>query len=459
MFLRPTSGRAVVDMIPFFEDGWFHVFYLSPIDISRRARCSWEHLRSRDLVTWEELPAALEPEDGYIDRDAVWTGSVVRIGDRYHLYYTALNTSDPVQQQRIALAVSDDLVHFEKVRDFEPPAPTAAGWDRDNFRDPYVEPTQAGYRMLISTRRSDVGHDRSGFVAQSHSVDGRSWSEPELFYDGCDTFCPECVDIRALGDTSIMGYATFTDRKRTVFRTAPSDNGAWSVALNGEPDGAWWYAAKSTTDAGSRVISFGWVSDGISQATRDFHFGGDMALPREMWLVGPRELGWRIPDEVRAAFDAPVPLEIRAGHPTEPPVTLDAQHATIHAEVMGAEPEEPTLTEFRLDVTGNGTVALHLDGDAGLVFVLDASTGTATLTPARAANKGGEYREVIAAHGFDVSAPVLLQLVRRRDVVEFCLNERSWFTARTAASRSLRIITTGVELKMAVERHSAGATR
>lgn len=432
MFLRASSGRPVVDVIPFFDDGWYHLFYLSPIDVDQRARCTWEHVRSRDLVRWEALPTALHPEPGYIDQDATWTGSVVRVGDRYHLYYTALDTSDPRQQQRIALAVSDDLISFEKVRDFRFPIPAGEHWDTDNFRDPFVTREDDGYRMLISTRWRDQEDGRSGFIAVSHSADGLGWSEPEVYYDGCDTFCPECVDVRRLASTSVLSYSTFTDRKRTVFRARETGDEAWQVPGNAEPDGAWWYASKSLTDQAGAVVSFGWVSDGLTQHGASYHFGGDLALPRQLWLPQRGVLGWRIPDAVRAEFANPVAVTLSVDDHEigDVTTTIDGLRSTSRLAIVPEWTPAASLTTIELHLDHRGSFALAIAGDTGVRLTLDAARGLATLNPARAADRGLDFDEAVAIHRFAPSGPVTLEIVRRGPVVEICLDRRSWFTAR-----------------------------
>jgi hypothetical protein len=79
---------------------------------------------SDDCVTWERHPANPLLVDGYEARDPM----VLRIGDRWVLYYTA--TSDPSGGHHIvAAAESDDLVHWEgrRVAYQDPASGTGAG--------------------------------------------------------------------------------------------------------------------------------------------------------------------------------------------------------------------------------------------------------------------------------------------------------------------------------------------
>lgn len=59
VFRRNQNNLPSGDAIPFFHDGVYHLFYLtSPPGTTRwpqRVRTTWQHARSTDLVTWEEL--------------------------------------------------------------------------------------------------------------------------------------------------------------------------------------------------------------------------------------------------------------------------------------------------------------------------------------------------------------------------------------------------------------------
>ena len=93
IFGRFTDHAPVGDVIPFFDGSEYHLFCLTPPDgalhFPERMRTTWRHLRSADLVHWEQLPDALAPGgDGEPDRDGIWTGSVLRTGEVLHSFYT-----------------------------------------------------------------------------------------------------------------------------------------------------------------------------------------------------------------------------------------------------------------------------------------------------------------------------------------------------------------------------------
>ena len=151
-----------------------HVFYLqAPRALGdpelRHRNATIGHAVSRDLRSWEVLPDALGAgPPGAWDDHGPWTGSVVRGGSEWRLYYTGASSTDDGLVQRVGMAVSDDLVHwaradehlvlcadprwYEKLGDSD--------WFDEAWRDPWVlaEPDDASrdeYRMFICARVAD----------------------------------------------------------------------------------------------------------------------------------------------------------------------------------------------------------------------------------------------------------------------------------------------------------------
>jgi beta-fructofuranosidase len=97
----------------FAQDGGdVHVFFLqAPRDVGdpdlRHHHARIGHAVSRDLRTWEVLPTALSPgRAGSFDDQATWTGSVIRVDGRWHMFYTGVSSREGGAVQRIGLATS-----------------------------------------------------------------------------------------------------------------------------------------------------------------------------------------------------------------------------------------------------------------------------------------------------------------------------------------------------------------
>jgi beta-fructofuranosidase len=309
IFSRYADQAPVGDVIPFYDDGTFHLFCLTPPDGSlyfpERLKTTWRHLRSTDLVNWEELPDALAPGcDGDADSAGVWTGSVIRAGGQFHIFYTghALEGEWP---QSVCHATSEDGVSWVKDPLNPISVPDVTRFEGKDWRDPFVfwNESEQCYWMLLSTRSGARPAVSRGVIALQTSTDLATWTDAEELYGAFLTHCPECPEIFRLGDQWILGYSRFTDRRGTVYRTAGNPRGPWHHFSTEGPDGMNWYAAKSLTDDGGRRIAFGWVPDrnpAPSATTGNWLWGGDLAVPRELILDSSGQLAMRPAAELSA---------------------------------------------------------------------------------------------------------------------------------------------------------------
>jgi beta-fructofuranosidase len=322
MFSRYVDGLPVGDVIPFYDDGTFHLFCLTPppgaLLFPERLRTAWRHLRSTDLVRWEELPEALVPGgDGDPDRDGVWTGSVLRATDELHVFYTGHTLAGDIPQSICHATSADGVVWY---KDSGNPLLVA---DRDRFegkdwRDPFVfwNEGEGRYWMLLSSRSVSHPAVSRGVVALCTSDDLASWSHAEVLYEAFLTHCPECPEIFRLGEKWVMAYSRFTDRRGTVYRFADDPRGPWHSFDAERPDGPNWYAAKSLTDDRGRRIAFGWIPDrnpAPSADTGHWLWAGDLAIPRQLELDNRGQLGLHPPVEMYANAKREVPYVTSAG--------------------------------------------------------------------------------------------------------------------------------------------------
>jgi beta-fructofuranosidase len=167
-------------------DFWFardgddvHVFYLqAPRSLGdpelRHRNATIGHAVSTDLRQWRVLPDALgQGPPGEFDDLATWTGSVLCHDGRWHMFYSGISRAEDGAVQRIGLATSDDLLHWQRQgllleadsRWYEP----------EHWRDPWVEPDGDGFHMLICARAREGPPDARGVVAQARSRDLRRW--------------------------------------------------------------------------------------------------------------------------------------------------------------------------------------------------------------------------------------------------------------------------------------------
>ncbi len=96
-----------------------HIIYLQFYgkDLTRNLTdADWlGHATSPDLLRWTEKPLAFGPGPaGGPDDMQPWTGCVVKNDGKFYLFYTMRSTIDHGGGQKIGLALSDDLEHWER---------------------------------------------------------------------------------------------------------------------------------------------------------------------------------------------------------------------------------------------------------------------------------------------------------------------------------------------------------
>lgn len=176
-------------------DFWFahdgddvHVFYLqAPRSLGdpelRHHNATIGHAVSRDLRSWQVLPDALGPGTGTeFDSLATWTGSVLRHGGEWHMFYTGVSTAEAGAVQRVGHATSPDLLTWTKrgmVLEADPRwyERLHDGVREEAWRDPWVwhEPTTGRFHMLLTARVQDGPIDGRGVVGHAVSDDLRTW--------------------------------------------------------------------------------------------------------------------------------------------------------------------------------------------------------------------------------------------------------------------------------------------
>ncbi|MFH1007252.1 MAG: hypothetical protein V1800_07100 [Candidatus Latescibacterota bacterium] len=185
---RP-EGWFMSDGTVFYEDGCYHVFYLTKRndDPPRLPGTSIGHATSPDLIHWQDQPLALTPgTPGSNDENGFGAVSVIRGPDRYYMFYNPMESSPVIQR-----AWSLDLIHWAKEpeRAFLKPEK----WYRDGpgcaWRDPYVflDPIGGEYVMLVTAAtRDDKGTPAfNGCIAWATSDDLENWTlKPPLYSPG-----------------------------------------------------------------------------------------------------------------------------------------------------------------------------------------------------------------------------------------------------------------------------------
>lgn len=268
-------------------NGTYHLFYQYNPEGAFHHRIQWGHATSTDLVTWTDLPVALEPSAGP-DADGCWSGGVlVNDGGTPTLVYSGRFEGNELP---CVAAGSPDLQNWTKDPGNPVIAAPPAGVEITAYRDHCVWREGTKWRQLVGG--SGIRH-RGGTAFLYESSDLRSWDYigPLCIGDAsqgdpADTDWTgtmwECVDLFRAGQGS-LGSAP-TDNSPDVLVFSAWDDGVtrhplyWTGRYAGgdafEPEalhrldygGRFFYAPQSFEDESGRRVMFGWMQEGRSDA-------------------------------------------------------------------------------------------------------------------------------------------------------------------------------------------------
>ena len=251
--LDGTKQPYVGDPMPYYEDGVYYMYYL------KDGGDSYNHsiylATTTDFITYEEQeePVLEASRNGGQDT-GFCTGSVVKVGDQYYMFYTGHNSSGAMEyKEKIMVAVSDNLTSFEKVEGWAI-TPDSSLRQKNDFRDPqaYYDP-ETGIISLTVTASQD---NKARIIKYSLSADLKT-----VTYDGViftnpvgDFWNLECTDTFQMGDT---WYVTYSAQDDTLWY-ASSDSRYGPYSEPKRLEGKLFYAAKHVED-GENSYMVGWA--------------------------------------------------------------------------------------------------------------------------------------------------------------------------------------------------------
>jgi beta-fructofuranosidase len=317
LFYKPSDGWPA-DVIPFYWEGEYHLFYLK--DYRDRAGhgegTPWWHLGTRDFVSFTDYGEALargsvEDQDLY-----VFTGSVAHGNGGFHIFYTGHNPYFRPQgkpEQGVMHAVSPDLIHWTKVPEDTFYSPQDR-YEPHDWRDPFVLwNAEAGeWWMLLAARLKEGPSRRRGCTALCTSKDLHHWEVQEPLYAPSLYFTHECPDMFQSGGWWYLLFSEFSQACVTRYRISRSPYGPWTSPANDTFDGRAFYAAKTASDGQQRFI-FGW--NPTREGEKDngtWQWGGNIAV-HEVLQEPDGTLSVRPPQMVVNAVHQPLAAAFQPG--------------------------------------------------------------------------------------------------------------------------------------------------
>lgn len=306
IFRKMSFADSTGDAIPFYHNGQYHIFSLTPPKgttvYPERLRTSWSHCVSEDLVEWKELPTAILPGTGNEpDASGIWTGSVIFAEGKYHAFYTGYCLTAKYQQT-ICHAISEDGVVWTK--DIMNPViePMTELYETLDWRDPYVFFNEEDncYWILISARKLDQPVTRRGCIVLYRSEDLRTWKYYGPIYMPGHTNCPECCEMYKMGDYWYLSYSRFSEFVNTIYRVSKSPFGPWRKTKYDGIGGRRFYAAKSLVNDEGRRFYFAWAHDrGEGSDNGEWYWGGEFCIPHEVRALPDGNLEVKFPKEYK----------------------------------------------------------------------------------------------------------------------------------------------------------------
>lgn len=361
------------DVIPWEEDGVFHLFYLHETRREPREGMPWHRVVTTGLVDFDEAGEAIGSAGAGAPDFNVYTGSIVRAADgTHHAFYTGQNPTrtgpDGRPLQLVLHATSSDGMRSWQRH----PADTfgaTAGYETGDWRDPFVfRDEEAGvWRMLVTARHATGPRRRRGVIAQCVSRDLSTWEPAEPFWDPRRYLAHECPEVFEWNGWWYLVYSEFSDAFTTRYRMSRSLHGPWAAPEHDTLDGRAYYAAKSAARDGRRFF-FGWIAS-REGATDDgaWQWAGTLSV-LEATQRPDGTLAFHPAAELRETFGGPVPAL--------PGGTVLSAPDGYRAAITAVDTTDEVRVVARFDVP-DGTTECGLllraseDGDEGYVLRLE----------------------------------------------------------------------------------------
>lgn len=279
--------------------GEYHLFYQYHPYSVHWGPMHWGHCKTKDFITWEQLPCALAPDTEY-DGQGCFSGSAVEADGKHILMYTSVREEEAeggrIVRQTQSIATGDGI-RYEKAACN--PVITAdmlpEGSSFVDFRDPKIWKEGNTFYAVVGSLDSDGSGQIALFRAESiddwkfvkildrsQNRYGKMWECPDFFpLDGRQVLItsPQFMGAEGLefhnGNNSVYFIGDY-DPVNKEFRREK----AFQIDY-----GTDFYAPQTLEAADGRRIMIGWLQNWDNYMTpEDFGWSGMMTLPRELSL-------------------------------------------------------------------------------------------------------------------------------------------------------------------------------
>ena len=287
-------------------DGKIHLFYQYNPYQREWGPMHWGHSVTDDMVRWEQLPAAIAPDQEY-DKAGCFSGSAIEADGKHVLVYTGVTRvkqADGSEQERqnqcIAFGDGKDYVKYEKN-----PVVTGEmlpeGCSRIDFRDPKIWKENDTYYLIVGNKNDN----QVGQVVLCSSKNLTDWKFETILAsneNGDIGTMWECPDFFELDGK----YVLLTSPQDMLPEGLEFHNGNGTLCIIGELDpethtlkeqfcqgidyGIDYYAMQTLLAPDGRRIMIAWMQnwDTLAYRCNDSGWFAQMSLPRELSVKNGR---------------------------------------------------------------------------------------------------------------------------------------------------------------------------
>lgn len=360
--ITPPQGWLNDPNAPLKVNDTYHLFYQHNPEKPEWGNIHWGHVQTENLVTWEDRPVALTPENEGIDTDGCWSGCGIIDDGTPTLFYTGVDNG--VQRQALAVATNSTLSTWRQ----DPANPVIAkpppDVADDEFRDPFVHRVDSEWQAFIGAHSSTVG----GCVLVYRSLDLREWQYGGRLFDetaadlrqpdddGTVWECPLLVEF----DKGALLIISEMETRNVRYWVGQLVDTRFYPDHGGILDAGDFYAP-NVLDDGDRTLLWGWLPEAREPPGID-SWNGALSIPREVTLDRNNQLLVRPAHELHAlrresrigSISSVTPVQTEhIDHPRgaawEMATTIEMGRATAIEWILRSQSPDPEETIIRLD--------------------------------------------------------------------------------------------------------------
>lgn len=419
----------------YFNNQW-HLFYQAyPFGAVHGVK-SWYHLVSDNLIDWQELGLALQPDSKY-DSHGVYSGSAFPFGDQLLLTYTGNVRNQEWERHSYQLgALMDTNNEITKISTPFIPSPPA-GYTQE-FRDPQIFKYEEKYVMLIGAQNTK----QEGQILTYTSDDLKEWQFigplsftdkkmgfmiecPNLvFYKGRPIllFCPQGLDKNICHYDNIYPNMYVVAEKFDLATNTLIGAGS----LKNLDEGFDVYATQAFNAPDGRVLAISWIGlPEIEYPTDQEGWAHCLSLVKELHLIG--DVLFQQPIQESKKLQTTPMQKLKGTSSTE---SFDLHTNSYEAKLTFTKDAKGTITLFHDPIKNNG-LTISFDSKHGKMKV-DRNHSEHPFATAF-----GSQRE------FEITKqPLNLQIFVDSSVVEIFINQgEQTLTARYFPEKSATALT------------------